>query len=50
MVLKKKNIFLFEFGYWAESSARPIRPPHLRVACAAQPASTAALLFTSAHP
>jgi hypothetical protein len=29
--LKKKNVFLFEFGFWAESSARPSRPPHARL-------------------
>jgi hypothetical protein len=28
--LKKKNIFLFEFGFWAESSVRPSRPPRER--------------------
>jgi hypothetical protein len=25
--LKKKNIFLFEFGFWAESSVRPAGLP-----------------------
>jgi hypothetical protein len=32
-------VFLFEFGCWAESSARPSRPPRVRVAYAAQTAS-----------
>jgi hypothetical protein len=44
MVLKKiKNIFLFEFGYWAESLVRPNRPPRVHADCAAQ-------WFTGAHP
>jgi hypothetical protein len=35
--LKKKKNFLFEFSFWAETSARPSRPPPARVACMAQP-------------
>jgi hypothetical protein len=40
-------IFLFEFGFWAESSARPIQPPLTR---AAQPAGATAQRFASVHP
>jgi hypothetical protein len=35
-VLKKKNVFLFEFSFWAESSAPPSRPPRAHAAYAAQ--------------
>jgi hypothetical protein len=51
MVLKiEKNIFLFEFSCWAESSARPSWPPHVRVACVAQPTSVTAQQFMGVHP
>jgi hypothetical protein len=49
-VLKKKKVFLFEFGFWAESSARPSRPPRARVACVAQLAGAAAQRFAGMHP
>jgi hypothetical protein len=49
-ILEKKNVFLFEFGFRAESSARPSRPPRAHAACMAQPTSTAAQWFTGAHP
>jgi hypothetical protein len=48
-VLRKKNVFLFEFGFWAESSAQPSRPPRARVACAAQLAGAVAKRFTGVH-
>jgi hypothetical protein len=47
MILKKKNVFLFEFGCWDESLAQPSRPPRVR---AAQPTSAVAQQFTDAHP
>jgi hypothetical protein len=50
IVLKKKKVFLFEFGFWAETSARPSWPPHARTACVAQPAGTTAQQFTGVHP
>jgi hypothetical protein len=49
IVLKKKNVFLFEFGFWAESSARPSRPHGVRAACAAQPAGAVAQRFVGVH-
>jgi hypothetical protein len=48
--LKKKNVFLFEFGFWAESSSRPRRPPRTRAASAAQPAGAVAQRFAVVHP
>jgi hypothetical protein len=48
-VLKKKKKFLFEFGFWAETSAWPSRPPHARVACMTQSAGAAAQRFLGAH-
>jgi hypothetical protein len=47
--LKKKKNFLFEFGFWAESSARPSRPPRVRAACTAQPVGAAAQWFAGVH-
>jgi hypothetical protein len=48
--LKKKKVFLFEFGFWAETSARPSRPPRVLAACVAQPAGTVAQWFMGVHP
>ncbi len=45
-----KKDFLFKFSFWAESSARPSRPPHVRVAYVAQPVGAMARWFTGAHP
>jgi hypothetical protein len=42
--------FLFEFGFWAESSARPSQPPHAHAACAAQPASATAQRIRGCAP
>jgi hypothetical protein len=48
--LKKKKVFLFEFSFWAETSARPSRPPHAREVFVAQPVGAVAQWFTRAHP
>jgi hypothetical protein len=50
IVLKNKNVFLFEFNFWAKTSARPSRPPRAHAACAAQPVGVAAQRFMSVHP
>jgi hypothetical protein len=42
--------FLFEFSFWAESSARPSQPPRARVACTAQPAGAAAQRIRGCAP
>jgi hypothetical protein len=42
-VCKKKNVVLFEFGFWAESSARPTWPPRAQASCVAQ-------RFAGTHP
>jgi hypothetical protein len=48
-VLKTEKVFLFEFGFWVESSARYSRPPRAHVACVPQPAGTATHQFTGTH-
>jgi hypothetical protein len=42
--LKKKKVFLFEFGFWAESLARPSWPPY-----ATQLASATTQQFAGVH-
>jgi hypothetical protein len=45
-----KKFFLFEFGFWAESSTQPSQPPRAHTTCVAQSAGATAQWFTGMHP